>query len=75
MPGILREVIEHSLDIQAGSRPVKQHMCLFDEENRKVVREEVHKLLVVRFIKEVFHPEWLAKPVLVRKKGGNGGCV
>jgi hypothetical protein len=22
------------------------------------------------FIKEVFHPEWLANPVLVRKKGG-----
>jgi hypothetical protein len=22
------------------------------------------------FIKEVFHPEWLANPVLVKKKGG-----
>jgi hypothetical protein len=27
------------------------------------------------FIKEVFHPEWLANPVLVRKKEGNGRCV
>jgi hypothetical protein len=27
------------------------------------------------FIKEIFHPEWLANPVLVKKKGGNGGCM
>jgi hypothetical protein len=27
------------------------------------------------FIKEVFHPKWLANPVLVKKKGGNGGFV
>jgi hypothetical protein len=30
----------------------------------------VHKLLAAGFIKEVFHPEWLANPVLVRKKNG-----
>jgi hypothetical protein len=70
MPGIPREVIEHSLVIQAGSRPMKQHLCHFDEEKRRVIGEEVHKLLVIRFIKEVFHPEWLANIVLIRKKGG-----
>jgi hypothetical protein len=26
--------------------------------------------MVAGFIKEVFHPEWLANPVLVKKKGG-----
>ncbi len=31
---------------------------------------EIHKLMAAGFIKEVFHPEWLANPVLVRKKGG-----
>jgi hypothetical protein len=35
-----------------------------------VIGEEIHKLMAVGFIKEVFHPEWLANPVLVRKKGG-----
>jgi hypothetical protein len=49
---------------------VKQHLCHFDEEKRRVIGEEVHKLLVIGFIKEVFHPEWLANIVLVRKKGG-----
>jgi hypothetical protein len=70
MLDIPREVAEQSLDIRAGSRLVRQHRCRFDEEKRRVIREEVHKLLAARFIKEVFHPEWLANPVLVRKKVG-----
>jgi hypothetical protein len=70
MPGIPREVTEHSLDIRAGSRPMKQHLHRFDEEKRRVIGEEVHKLFPDGFIKEVFHPEWLVNPVLVRKKGG-----
>jgi hypothetical protein len=49
---------------------VKQHLRRFDEEKRRAVGEEVHKLMAAGFIKEVFHPEWLANPVLVRKKGG-----
>jgi hypothetical protein len=70
MPGIPREVAEHSLDIRAGARPVKQPLRRFDEEKRRAIGEEIHKLMAAGFIKEVFHPEWLANPVLVRKKGG-----
>jgi hypothetical protein len=70
MPGIPRDVAEHSLDIRAGSRPVKQPLRQFDEEKRRAIGEEIHKLMAAGFIKEVFHPEWLANPVLVRKKGG-----
>jgi hypothetical protein len=70
MLGIPREVVEHSLDIRANFRPVRQDLCRFDEEKRRVIREEIHKLLAARFIKEVFHPEWLANPIPVRKKGG-----
>jgi hypothetical protein len=66
MPDILREVAEHSLDIRAGSRLVRQHLRRFNEENRRVIGEEVHKLLVAGFIKEVFHPEWLGNPVLAK---------
>jgi hypothetical protein len=65
MPGIPRDVAEHSLYIRAGARPVKQHLRHFDEEKRRAIGEEVHKLMA-----EVFHPEWLANPVLVKKKGG-----
>jgi hypothetical protein len=70
MPGIPRDVAEHSLDIRAGARPVKQPLRRFDEEKRRAIGEEIHKLMAAGFIKEVFHPEWLANPVLVRKKGG-----
>jgi ribonuclease HI len=70
MPGIPRDVAEHSLDIRAGARPVKQHLRRFDEEKRRAIGEEIHKLMAAGFIKEVFHPEWLANPVLVNKKGG-----
>jgi hypothetical protein len=75
MPGIPRDVAEHSLDIRAGARPVKQPLHHFDEEKRRAIGEEVHKLMPAGFIKEVFHLEWLANPVLVKKKVGNGGCA
>jgi hypothetical protein len=68
MPGIPREVVEHALEIRAGSKPMKQRLLHFDEEKCKVIGEEIHKLLEARFIKEVHHPEWLANPVLVKKK-------
>jgi hypothetical protein len=35
---------------------------------KEVIRIEVTWLLAAGFIKEVYHPEWLANPVLVRKK-------
>jgi hypothetical protein len=70
MLGIPRDVAEHSLDIRARARPVKQHLRRFDKEKRRAIGEEIHKLMAAGFIKEVFHPEWLANPVLVKKKGG-----
>jgi hypothetical protein len=76
MPGIPREVAEHSLDILPHSRFVQQQLWRFDEERRRAIEAELRKLLVVGFIKEVFHPTWLANPVLVKKKRmGSGGCV
>jgi hypothetical protein len=68
MPDIPREVIEHALEIRAGSKPVKQRLRRVNGEKRKVIGEEIHKLLKAGFIKEVHHPEWLANPVLVKKK-------
>jgi hypothetical protein len=65
MPGISREVAEYALKIKLGSESVKQRLCRFDEEKRRAIGEEIAKLLVAGFIKEVYHPEWLANPVLV----------
>jgi hypothetical protein len=70
MPGIPREVAEHSLDILPHSRAVQQRLRRFDEERRWAIGVELRKLLEAGFIKEVFHPMWLANPVLVKKKNG-----
>jgi hypothetical protein len=75
MPGIPREVAEHTLEIRASSKPMKQRLRRFDEEKCKIIGEEIHMLLKAGFIKEVHHPEWLANLVLVKKRVGNGECV
>jgi hypothetical protein len=68
MPGIPREVAEHSLDILPHSHAVQQRLHRFDEEQRRAIGVELRKLLEAGFIKEVFHPTWIANPVLVKKK-------
>ena len=51
-------------------KPVKQRLRRFNDEKRKAIGEEIAQLLAAGFIKEVFHPEWITNPVLVRKKNG-----
>jgi hypothetical protein len=68
MKGIPREVAEHKLNIKLGSKLVKQRLRRFNNEKCKAIGEEVMKFLSAGLIREVFHPEWLANPVLVKKK-------
>ena len=70
MSGVPRELVEHTLNIDPKFKPVRQFLRRFNEERRKAVGEEVARLLAAGFIVEVFHPEWLANPVLVLKKNG-----
>jgi hypothetical protein len=68
MKGIPREVAEHKLNIKLGSKPVKQRLHRLIDDKCKAIGEEILKLLSARFIREVYHPEWLANPVLVKNK-------
>jgi hypothetical protein len=68
MKGIPREVTEHSLRINPWSNSMKQRLHYFDEEKHKAIGEEIDKLLTTGFIREIYHPEWMAKLVFVRKK-------
>jgi hypothetical protein len=63
MPGIPREVAEHSLDILPHSQAVQQRLRCFDEERHRAIGVELRKLLKAGFMKEVFHPTWIANPV------------
>ena len=49
---------------------MKPRLCRFNEEKRRVIGEEITKLLAAGIIKEAYHPEWFANPILVRKKNG-----
>ena len=68
MPGVPRDVAEHSLNVLQGAKPVKQSLRCFAEDRRRAIGEEITRLLAAGFIKEVLHPDWLANPVLVLKK-------
>ena len=70
MPGIPREVAGHALCLIPGSKPAKQCLHRFDDERRRAIGKEIAKLLVARFIREIYHSDWLANPVLIRKKTG-----
>ena len=63
-----RELAEHSLHVRPDVKPVKQPLRRFAEEKRKIIGDEVVRLLTAGFIKEVLHPDWVANPVLVEKK-------
>ena len=70
MLGIPWEVVEHALCLIPGSKPAKQRLRHFDNERRRAIGKEIAKLLIAGFIKEVYHSDWLANPVLVKKKIG-----
>ena len=68
MPGVPRELVDHSLKVKNDAKLVKQGLRRLGTEKRKAVGEEILRLSAAKFIKEVVHTEWLANPVLVPKK-------
>jgi hypothetical protein len=71
MPGVPRNLIKHSLDIDPKATPKRQHLRHFADNRRDAIKKELAKLLAAGFIREVFHPKWLANLILVRKKNTN----
>jgi hypothetical protein len=71
MPGVPRRLIEHSLSVDPKATPKRQHLYRFADELWEAIKNELTKLPAVGFIREVFHPEWLANPILVHRKNNN----
>jgi hypothetical protein len=71
MPGVPRELIDHSLNVDPKATSKRQHLRRFADDRQDAIKKELAKLLAAGFIREVLHPEWLANPVLVRKKNSN----
>ena len=73
---VLREVIELHLAACPSARPVKQKIRHQAAEKQDYIVHEIEKLKKAKFIREVSHPEWVAKPVMVPKaNGGKRLCV
>ena len=70
MPDIRTKMMVHKLNVNPSIHPVKQKRRVFAPERNAVVMEEVDKLLIAVFIREVYYPEWLANVVMVKKLNG-----
>ena len=70
MPGIDPSVITHHLNVCSSSKPVRQKKRVFAPERDSAIKDEVQKLMVAKFIREVYYPDWLANVVMVKKANG-----
>jgi hypothetical protein len=68
MPGVPRELAKHRININEGSKPVKQRLRRFSPDKKTTIKKDITKLMVAGFIREILHPDWLMNPVLVLKK-------
>ena len=60
-------VVVHRLNVSPPFPPIYQKKRVFALNQDQAIAEEVHKLLEVDFIREVYYPDWLANVVMVKK--------
>ena len=70
MLGIDPSVITHQLNMYPSSKLVRQKKRVFAPEQDKAIKEEVQKLISTQFIREVYHLDWLANVMMVKKANG-----
>ena len=63
-------ITTHELNPDPSYKPVKQKRRKLGPERARAVNDEVSRLLKAGFIVEVQYSEWLAIPVVVKKKNG-----
>jgi len=71
MPRINPDFLCHRLTMDLKVRPVRQRQRKFNDERRRVLRQETQNLLSVGHTREIQYPEWLANVVLVKKANEN----
>ena len=70
MPEININITSHDLNVDPTFKPIKQKRRKLGPERAKAVHDEVDKLLKIGSIREFQYPDWLANPVVVKKKNG-----
>jgi hypothetical protein len=56
MPGVSRDRIKHSLNVDPKAKPIKKKLRWFGKDKKEAIRVEITWLLAAGFIKEVYHP-------------------
>ena len=64
MPGVPKDFAEHKLHVREDAKLVKQPLRRLSEEKRRIVGEEIARLLAAGFIMEVFFPRVACQPGL-----------
>ena len=62
MPGVPKDFAEHKLHVRADTKLVKQPLRRLSEEKRRIVGEEIARLLAAGFIMEVFFSRMACQP-------------
>ncbi|KAG7529490.1 Transposase-associated domain [Arabidopsis suecica] len=70
LPGVSIDVICHELNVDPSFKPIKQKRRKLGRDRADTVNAEVEKLLKIGSISEARYPDWLANPVVVKKKNG-----
>jgi len=70
LPGVSVDVVSHELIIDSTFKPIKQKRRKLGRERAEAVKAEVEKLLRIRSITEAKYLDWIANPVVVKKKNG-----
>jgi hypothetical protein len=65
MPGVPRELVEHRINVNEGSKPIKQWLRRFSPDKKEAIKKEIIQLMTTSFIREILHPDWLANLILV----------
>lgn len=71
MPGIDPAVSCHELNVDTIYKPIKQKRRKLGLERVEAVNDKAQQVTAIRFISEVRYPDWLAKPVVIKKNIGN----
>jgi hypothetical protein len=56
IPGVPRELAEHKIDVNEGSKPIKQRLRRFSPDKKEAFKKEITKLMAAGFIREILHP-------------------
>jgi hypothetical protein len=61
MSGVPSKLAEHRIDVNEGSKPIKQRLRRFSPDKKEAIKKKITKLMAAGFIR-------LASPILVQKK-------